>query len=90
MFQFVMARGAKKIILLVGGILLTVVGLALCVLPGPGIPLVIAGLAMLGQVIPAVKKLEQRARKRLRLAITNHKPTHPPPKVKSIEKPTLS
>jgi hypothetical protein len=85
-----MVRGPMKIVLLVGGVLLTLAGLALCALPGPGIPLVIAGLAMLGQVIPAVKKLEEKARKRMQLAINNRKPTHPPATMKSTEKPTLS
>ncbi|TMB42228.1 MAG: hypothetical protein E6J58_02075 [Deltaproteobacteria bacterium] len=39
--------GARRIAVIVAGTVLLLVGIALLVLPGPGIPLVLAGLALL-------------------------------------------
>jgi len=46
-----------------GGVLL-VVGVALLVLPGPGLLLVLAGLVVLGRAVPAVSRFEEPVRVR--------------------------
>lgn len=40
--------GARRIGVLVGGAVLLLAGMVLLILPGPGLPLIIAGLALLG------------------------------------------
>jgi hypothetical protein len=47
---------AKRAAALVGGGLLVVVGVALLVLPGPGLLLVLAGLVVLSNQFPSVEK----------------------------------
>ena len=42
--------------MIVAGTVLLVVGIALLVLPGPGIPLVVAGLALLGTQFPWARR----------------------------------
>jgi cytochrome bd-type quinol oxidase subunit 1 len=64
--------GTKRIAAVGGGFLLLAAGIALLVLPGPGIPLVLAGLALLSTVFPWAKRalgwcLEQVQRLRSRL-----------------------
>jgi hypothetical protein len=81
--------GTKKVLFLVGGSLLLLVGLALMVLPGPGIPLVIAGLAMLGQSSPRARSLAKKLRQRARRLAGKEAP-RPEPAVKSSERPLLS
>jgi Putative transmembrane protein (PGPGW) len=49
---------------LAGGWALLVVGALMIVLPGPGIPLVIAGLALLGRESPWARRLCERVRAR--------------------------
>ena len=50
--------------MIVAGTVLLVVGIALLVLPGPGIPLIVAGLALLGTQFPrALEWLRARAKK---------------------------
>jgi len=41
---------------IVAGSVLLVVGIALLVLPGPGIPLIVAGLALLGTQFPWARR----------------------------------
>jgi uncharacterized protein (TIGR02611 family) len=59
--------GARRIAVIVAGTILLVVGIGLLVLPGPGIPLVIAGLALLGTQFPwarrALEWLRARAKR---------------------------
>jgi uncharacterized protein (TIGR02611 family) len=43
-----LVASARRIGVLVLGSTLTLVGIALLILPGPGVPLIIAGLALLG------------------------------------------
>jgi hypothetical protein len=50
---------------LVIGYLLLVTGTALLVLPGPGIPLVLAGLAVVGREQRWARRLERRLRDRV-------------------------
>jgi len=52
-----------RVLLGVGGSLLVVVGLALLVLPGPGLLLVLAGLILLSRAIPRVARLVEPVRK---------------------------
>ena len=42
--------------MIVAGTVLLVVGIALLVLPGPGIPLIVAGLALLGTQFPWARR----------------------------------
>jgi UPF0716 family protein affecting phage T7 exclusion len=46
----------KRILTLLGGGLLIIAGLALLVLPGPGLPLVAIGIMMLASEVPAVRR----------------------------------
>ena len=59
------ANPAKRVAALVGGGLLLVVGVALLVLPGPGLLLVLAGLIILANQFPRLDKyvgpVEKRA-----------------------------
>ena len=47
---------AKRVLALIGGGLLLLVGIALLVLPGPGLLLVLAGLLVLSNQFPSVDK----------------------------------
>ena len=51
---------AVKTLRIVGGSTTTVMGLALMVLPGPGIPLLIIGLGLLAKDIPLAARLHAR------------------------------
>ncbi|WP_237405032.1 PGPGW domain-containing protein [Actinacidiphila reveromycinica] len=55
---------AKRLVLGVVGGLLLLVGLALLVLPGPGMLLVLAGLVLLSRAVPAVARFEEPVRVR--------------------------
>ena len=48
------------------GFLLLAVGGALLVLPGPGIPFVLGGLALLGRELPWAKRLRDRLHEKVR------------------------
>ncbi|MBS1108377.1 MAG: putative transrane protein [Anaeromyxobacteraceae bacterium] len=54
----------SRIVRLAGGWVLLVVGALLLVLPGPGIPLVILGLALLSRDVPWARRLRQRVEAR--------------------------
>lgn len=54
--------------MIVAGTVLLVVGIALLVLPGPGIPLVIAGLALLGTQFPWARRALDWLRARVKRA----------------------
>jgi hypothetical protein len=71
-------RGPFGLVTLVGGVLLTLAGVALLVLPGPGIPLLIAGLVLLSREIPAVAKLADRAKEHVRKRKARRGPTRLP------------
>lgn len=53
-------HAAVKALRIVGGSTTTVMGLALMVLPGPGIPLLIIGLGLLAKDIPLAARLHAR------------------------------
>ena len=55
---------ARKVIFGLGGGLLLIAGVALLVLPGPGLLLVLAGLIMLANVFPAMQRFVAPVRKR--------------------------
>lgn len=55
---------AKRIAALVGGGLVLLVGIALLILPGPGLLLVLAGLLILANEFPAVEKYVEPVQKR--------------------------
>lgn len=54
----------KRVLLGAAGTVLVLVGLALLVLPGPGLLLVLAGLILLGRAVPAVARFEEPVRVR--------------------------
>jgi uncharacterized protein (TIGR02611 family) len=56
------SSSGKRILVAVAGSVVVVVGLALLVLPGPGIAVVIAGLAILATEFIWARRLLQRAR----------------------------
>ena len=49
-----------KTVRIVGGTATTLTGVALLVLPGPGIVLIVAGLGILGKDIPVAARLHER------------------------------
>jgi uncharacterized protein (TIGR02611 family) len=57
-----LARGAWRTVVLVVGLTLVAVGVALLVLPGPGILVIIAGLAVLASEFVWARRLLARAR----------------------------
>jgi uncharacterized protein (TIGR02611 family) len=57
---------ARRIAVIVAGTVLLVVGIALLVLPGPGIPLIIAGLALLGTQFPWARRALEWLRARVK------------------------
>jgi hypothetical protein len=69
------ARAAR----LAGGWSLLLLGGALLLLPGPGIPLVIAGLALLARDLPWARRLAERLRARWNgLQVRARRPRRPP------------
>ena len=60
-----MKAAARRWAVLVGGWALLVVGALLLVLPGPGLPLLLAGLALLGRESPWARRLCDRLKARL-------------------------
>jgi drug/metabolite transporter (DMT)-like permease len=52
---------ARKALTISIGIVLLVVGVALLILPGPGIPLILVGLTLLGAHFAWARKLRTRA-----------------------------
>jgi Putative transmembrane protein (PGPGW) len=52
---------ARKALTISAGVVLLAVGAALLVLPGPGVPLIIAGLTLLGAHFAWARKLRERA-----------------------------
>jgi len=54
---------------IVAGSVLLVVGIALLVLPGPGIPLIVAGLALLGTQFPWARRALEWLRARAKKAV---------------------
>ena len=64
---------ARRIAILCGGSLLLVAGIVLLVLPGPGVPLIIAGLALLGTQFEWARRASGWMRDRLRAAISTLK-----------------
>lgn len=54
----------SRIVRLIGGWVLLVLGALLMVLPGPGIPLVILGLALLSRDVPWARRLRERVEAR--------------------------
>lgn len=55
----------KRAARIVGGIVVCGIGLALLVLPGPGLVVLAAGLALLAQDVPFARRLLERVQKRL-------------------------
>ncbi len=55
--------------MIVAGTVLLVVGIALLVLPGPGIPLIVAGLALLGTQFPWARRVLEWLRARAKRAV---------------------
>ena len=66
---------ARRIAILCGGSLLVVAGIVLLVLPGPGVPLIIAGLALLGTQFEWARRASRWIRERFRAAVAMVKAT---------------
>lgn len=64
----------RRVAAIVGGSVLLAVGLALLVLPGPGIPLIIAGLALLSTQFEWARRLHQWVHARFRSALARLRP----------------
>lgn len=60
-----LARQGRRIGLIALGSLLCVAGVALLFLPGPGLLVVVAGLAVLARELPWARRLLERARAKL-------------------------
>jgi len=56
----------KRAALVGGGVLLVLVGLFFCAVPGPGIPILAAGLALIAQESKTLARLLDKAEIRLR------------------------
>lgn len=56
----------KRCALVCGGVLLVLVGLFFCAVPGPGIPILAAGLALIAQESKSLARLLDKAEIRLR------------------------
>lgn len=54
-----LARARRPVILVIGSLLL-VIGAVLLVLPGPGLLLILGGLAVLGREVAWARRLQQR------------------------------
>jgi uncharacterized protein (TIGR02611 family) len=63
-------NGARRVAVLVGGSLLLLAGIVLLVLPGPGIPLIFAGLAVLGTQLPWARRIHEWLYARFRSAVS--------------------
>jgi len=61
---------ARRIGILLAGSILFLAGIALLVLPGPGVPLIIAGLALLGTQFTWARRASAWLRERFTAAIT--------------------
>jgi uncharacterized protein (TIGR02611 family) len=61
--------GARRIAVIVAGTVLLVAGIVLLVLPGPGIPLIVAGLALLGTQFPRARRALEWLRARAKSAV---------------------
>jgi hypothetical protein len=57
-------RSTKRVLVLIGGGTVLALGVALLVLPGPGLLLVLAGLLILAREFPAVDKYVEPVRER--------------------------
>ncbi len=62
-------RRAKQVAIIMAGATLLLIGVALLVLPGPGIPVVIAGFAVLGLEFAWARRFNRKMRARARLAM---------------------
>jgi uncharacterized protein (TIGR02611 family) len=63
-----LVANVRRVAAIAGGSVLLVVGIALLVLPGPGIPLIIAGLALLSTQFHWARRLLAWMRQRVRAA----------------------
>jgi hypothetical protein len=53
-------RLLRKVAVAIGGVVLILAGLAMMVLPGPGIVALLAGLGLLGTEFPAARRVSDR------------------------------
>ncbi len=61
--------GARRVAILLGGSVLLLAGVAMLVLPGPGVALIFAGLAVLGTRVPWARRTHLWMQSRLRAAL---------------------
>ena len=73
-------KAGKKVAIFVAGVLLLVLGLSLLVLPGPSLPVILCGLAVLSTEYTWARKWRDRVRDRLRrmLGFRQARPPRPP------------
>jgi uncharacterized protein (TIGR02611 family) len=62
------ARYGKRILVIIAGSAVTITGVAMLVLPGPGFLVMFAGLAILSSEFEWADRLKQRVRERAELA----------------------
>ncbi len=62
-------RGARRYAVLAMGYALVGAGAAMLVLPGPGVPVLLGGLAVLGREQAWARRLQERIRERLARAL---------------------
>ena len=65
-------KQTRRIVVLALGGILIVAGLALMVLPGPGLPLIFLGLTVLSWEFPAAKRLMLRVRTKIKQFRSSH------------------
>jgi drug/metabolite transporter (DMT)-like permease len=77
------AKGARRVFITIAGIVVILAGVAMLVLPGPGILTIIAGLVLLGTEFDFARRwvstLKNRARKGVKYARQRLRPPGPPP-----------
>jgi hypothetical protein len=63
----------KRCAFVIGGVLLVLVGLFFCAVPGPGIPILAAGLALIAQESKVLARALDKTELRLRRIWANYK-----------------
>ncbi len=73
-FPPAVSRSPKRVALLVAGYALLAGGAALLVLPGPGVPLILGGLALVGREQEWARRMHRRIRERATRVLRRFRP----------------
>ena len=68
-------HGARRVAVLIGGSVLLLAGIVLLVLPGPGVPLIFVGLAVLGTQLPWARRAHRKMHELFRRALAALRPS---------------